>query len=47
MAIVQSILSFAVAEELVEFNAAAAVRKPQYERCHVPGSFYESPLGDA
>jgi integrase len=39
MAIVQSILSFAVAEELVEFNAAAAVRKPQYERAREPHVF--------
>jgi integrase len=36
MAILQSILSFAVAEELVEFNAAAAVRKPRYERARDP-----------
>lgn len=28
----QSILAFAVAEELVEYNAGAAVRKPRYER---------------
>jgi site-specific recombinase XerC len=39
MAIVQSILSFAVAEELVEFNAAASVRKPQYERAREPHIF--------
>jgi hypothetical protein len=31
MAILQSIRSFAVAEELVEFNAAAPVPKPRYE----------------
>jgi integrase len=36
MAILQSILSFAVAEELVEFNAAAAVKKPRYERAREP-----------
>ena len=36
MAILQSILSFAVGEELVEFNAAAAVRKPRYERAREP-----------
>jgi Phage integrase, N-terminal SAM-like domain len=36
MAILQSILSFAVAEELVEFNAAAPVRKPRYERAREP-----------
>ena len=39
MAILQSILSFAVAEELVEFNAAAAVRKPRYERAREPRIF--------
>ena len=39
MAIVQSILSFAVAEELVEFNAAASVRKPRYEREREPHIF--------
>lgn len=39
MAIIQSILSFAVAEELVDFNAAAAVRKPQYERARDPHIF--------
>ena len=39
MAILQSILSFAVAEELVEFNAAAAVRKPRYERAREPHVF--------
>jgi integrase len=39
MAIVQSILSFAVAEELVEFNAAASVRKPRYERAREPHIF--------
>jgi integrase len=39
MAIVQSILSFAVAEELVEFNAAAPVRKPRYERARQPHIF--------
>ncbi len=39
MAIVQSILSFAVAEELVEFNAAASVRKPRYERARDPHIF--------
>ena len=32
MSIVQGIVSFAVAEELVEYNAAAAIRKPRYER---------------
>jgi len=39
MAIVQSILSFAVVEERVEFNAAAAVRKPRYEREREPHVF--------
>ena len=39
MAILQSILSFAVAEELVEFNAAASVRKPRYERERDPHIF--------
>ena len=39
MAIIQSILSFAVAEELVEFNAAASVRTPRYERAHEPHIF--------
>jgi len=39
MAILQSILSFAVAEELVEFNAAAPVRKPRYERAREPHIF--------
>jgi integrase len=39
MAIVQSILSFAVVEERVEFNAAAAVRKPRYERKREPYIF--------
>lgn len=39
MAIVQSILSFAVAEELVDFNAAASVRKPRYPREREPHIF--------
>jgi integrase len=39
MAILQSILSFAVAEELVDFNAGAAVRKPRYERSREPHIF--------
>lgn len=39
MAILQSILTFAVAEELVEFNAAAPVRKPRYERAREPHIF--------
>jgi integrase len=39
MAILQSILSFAVAEELIEFNPAAAVRKPRYERAREPHIF--------
>jgi Phage integrase, N-terminal SAM-like domain len=39
MAILQSILSFAVAEELIDFNAAASVRKPRYERAREPHIF--------
>ena len=39
MTIVQSILSFAVSEELVEFNAAASVTKPRYERAREPHIF--------
>ena len=36
MTIVQSILAFAVGEEIVEYNAASGVRKPQYEREREP-----------
>jgi integrase len=39
MAIVQSILSFAVAEELLEVNPASAVRKPRYHRSREPHLF--------
>ncbi len=39
MTIVQSILSFAVGEEIVEYNAAAAVTKPRYERAREPHIF--------
>lgn len=39
MSIVQSILSFAVTEELVEYNAAAAVKKPRYTRAREPHIF--------
>ena len=39
MTIVQSILSFAVSEELVEYNAAAGVTKPRYERAREPHIF--------
>jgi len=39
MAIVQSILSFAVTEEIVEYNAAAGVKKPHYEREREPHIF--------
>ena len=39
MRIVQSILSFAITEELVDFNAMAAVRKPRYERAREPRIF--------
>jgi site-specific recombinase XerC len=37
--IVQGIVSFAMAEELVEYNAAVAVRKPRYERTREPHIF--------
>ena len=46
MAIVQSILSFAVAEELVDFNAASAVRKPRYERAREPHIFLPAEVED-
>jgi integrase len=39
MSIVQSILSFAISEEIVEYNAAAVVRKPRYERQREPHVF--------
>jgi integrase len=39
MRIVQSIISFAISEELVEYNAAASVRKPRYERKREPRIF--------
>jgi integrase len=39
MTIVQSILSFAVGEELVEYNAAAGVTKPKYTRAREPHIF--------
>jgi Phage integrase, N-terminal SAM-like domain len=39
MTIVQSILSFAVSEELVEYNAAAGVPKPHYKREREPHIF--------
>ncbi len=39
MTIVQSILSFAVSEQLVEYNAAAFVTKPRYERAREPHIF--------
>ena len=39
MTIVQSILSFAVSEELVEYNAAAGVTKARYERAREPRIF--------
>jgi integrase len=42
MAILQSILSFAIAEELVEFNAAVGVRKPRYQRTREPHIFLPS-----
>jgi integrase len=39
LTIVQSILTFAVNEEIVEYNAAAAVRKPRYTRAREPHIF--------
>jgi integrase len=39
MTILQSILTFAVAEELVEYNAVAAVPKPRYVRAREPHIF--------
>jgi len=39
MAIIQSILSFAVAEELIDFNPAASVPKPGYQRAREPHIF--------
>jgi integrase len=39
MTIVQSILSFAVSEEIVEYNAAASVPKPRYTRAREPHIF--------
>jgi integrase len=42
MAIVQSILTFAISEELVEYNAAAVVRKPRYTRAREPHIFLPS-----
>ena len=39
MTIVQSVLSFAIREEIVEFNAAAAVKKPRYVRAREPKIF--------
>jgi hypothetical protein len=42
IAILHSILSSALADELVEFNAAAAVRKPRSERAFGRGRFLEA-----
>jgi hypothetical protein len=39
MTIVQSILTFAIREELVEYNAAAAVKKTRYDRTREPYIF--------
>jgi hypothetical protein len=39
LALVQSMLSFAVVEERLEYNAAASVRKPHYERAREPHIF--------
>jgi integrase len=42
LTIVQSILGFAVSEEIVEYNAAATVRKPRYVRAREPHIFLPS-----
>lgn len=39
MAVLQSVLSFAVVEEEIEFNPAAPVKKPRYERKREPVIF--------
>jgi integrase len=39
MTIVQSLLSFAIREEIVEYNAAASVKKPRYQRAREPQIF--------
>ena len=39
LALLQSILTFAVVEERVDFNAASAVRKPRYQRAREPVIF--------
>lgn len=39
LAVLQSILTFAVVEERLEFNPVAAVRKPRYERAREPHIF--------
>ena len=44
MTIVQSILSFAIREEIVEYNAAAAVKKPRYEPAREPHIFTPSDI---
>jgi hypothetical protein len=45
MAIVQSVLSFAVREELVEYNTAATVGKPRYVRARDPLRRHQAPPG--
>ena len=42
----QSIISVAITEELVEYNAAAAVRKPRYERSREPRIFLPGDVAD-
>jgi len=39
LALVQSIMTFAVVEERLDFNAASVVRKPRYERAREPHVF--------
>ena len=39
LAFIQSVLSFAVVEELLDVNPASAVRKPRYERARAPMIF--------
>jgi hypothetical protein len=46
MTIVQSMLSFAVSEEVVEYNAAAGVAKPRYTRAREPRIFLPPEVED-
>jgi integrase len=39
MAVLQSVLSFAIVEGITEFNAAASVKKPRYVRARQPPVF--------